>query len=144
MDLTKPLPPELWLETFELPVTQLLDAPLRILGIGKSSWGVGSADFARRAKALEGLRLIHVNIEGATTYPEYVNPATLEQLGIPQQSADRILTAFHGDALELYRQLSDPRGFIIFARGRDKKRTLYKLTAYGPQAAAEDELQKYW
>ncbi len=143
-DLTKPIPPEYWLKTLELTVTQLLDAPLTILGLGKSSWGVGSIDFARRTAALEQLRRLHVNLEGSSTYPEYVNPATLEQLGIPRKQARLILSAFHGDALELYRQLGDSRGFIVFARARDNKRTLHKLTAYGPGRATEDELEKYW
>ncbi len=144
MDLTKPIPPEYWLKTFELTITQLLDAPLTILGIGKCSWGVGSADFARRAATLEGLRLLHQHLEGDITYPQYVNPATLEQLNIPYEHAQRILSVFHGDALELYRPLADGRGFIIFVRSRDKGRTPYKLTTYGPQRAQEGEINRYW
>jgi len=144
MDLTKPIPPEYWLETFELTVTQLLDAPLSILGIGKCSWGVGSADFARRAATLEGLRLLHQHLEGDTSYPEYVNPATLAEVGLSGEHARRILSVFHGDALELYRPLMDGRGFIIFVRSRDKGRTPYKLTSYGPQAAQEGEINGYW
>jgi len=107
MDLTKPIPPEHWLETFELTVTQLLDAPLTILGIGKCSWGVGSADFARRAAAQEGLRLLHQHLEGDVTYPQYVNPATLAEVGRSGEHAHRILSVFHGDALELDRPLAD-------------------------------------
>lgn len=143
-DLLKPIPPEHWLETFELTVTQLLDAPLSILGIGKSSWAVGAADFARRTTALEALRLLHQHLEGSPTYPEFVNPATIEQLGIPRKESLRILSVFNAGALELYRQVSGGRGFIVFARARDNKRTLYKLTPYGPQRATEDELQAAW
>jgi len=83
LDLTKPIPPEYWLKTFELTLTQLLDAPLTILGIGKCSWGVGSADFARRAATQEGLRLLHQHLEGDVAYPQYVNPATLAEVGRP-------------------------------------------------------------
>ncbi len=144
MDLTKPIPPEYWLETFELTLTQLLDAPLTILGIGKCSWGVGSADFARRAATLEGLRLLHQHLEGYISYPEYVNPATLAEVGLSGEHARRILSVFHGDALELYRPLADGRGFIIFVRSRDKARTPYKLTTYGPQRAQEGEINGYW
>jgi len=144
MDLTKPIPPEYWLETFELTLTQVLDAPLTILGIGKCSWGVGSADFARRAATLEGLRLLHQHLEGYTSYPAYVNPATLEEVGLSGEHASRILSVFHGDALELYRPLQDVRGFIIFVRSRDKGRTPYKLTSYGPQRAQEGEINRYW
>ncbi len=144
MDLTKPIPPEYWLETFELTVTQLLDAPLTILGIGKCSWGVGSADFARRAATLEGLRYLHQHLAGDVTYPQYVNPATLAEVGLSGEPARRILSVFHGDALELYRPLAGGRGFIIFVRSRDKGRTPYKLTSYGPQRAQEGEINRYW
>jgi len=144
MDLTKPIPPEYWLKTFELTLTQLLDAPLTILGIGKCSWGVGSADFARRAATLEGLRLLHQHLEGDVTYPQYVNPATLAEVGLSGEHARRILSVFHGDALELYRPLADTRGFIIFVRSRDKGRTPYKLTTYGPRRAQEGEINGYW
>ena len=144
MDLTKPIPPEHWLKTFELTLTQLLDAPLTILGIGKCSWGVGSADFARRSATLTGLRYLHQHLEGYTSYPEYVNPATLAELGLSGEDASRVLSVFHGDALELYRPLSGGRGFIIFVRSRDKARTPYKLTSYGPQRAQEGEINSYW
>ena len=144
MDLTKPIPPEHWLATFELTLTQLLDAPLTILGIGKCSWGVGSADFARRSATLTGLRYLHQHLEGYTTYPEYVNPATLAEVGLSGEHARRILSVLHGDALELYRPLADERGFIVFVRSRDKGRTPYKLTSYGPQRAQEGEINRYW
>jgi len=144
MDLTKPIPPEYWLETFELTITQLLDAPLTILGIGKCSWGVGSADFARRAATMEGLRLLHQHLEGYASYPAYVNPATLAEVGLFGEDARRILSVFHGDALELYRPLAGGRGFIIFVRSRDKGRTPYKLTSSGPRRAEEGEINRYW
>jgi len=143
-DLLKPIPPEHWLKTFELTVTQVLDAPLSILGIGNSSWAVGAADFARRTTTLEALRLLHQHLEGWPTYPEFVNPATLEQLSIPYQERQRIVSVFNGGAIDLYRQLSGGRGFVLFARARDKRRTLYKLTPYGPQSATADEMQAYW
>jgi len=144
MDLTKPIPPEYWLETFELTLTQLLDAPLSILGIGKCSWGVGSVNFARRTATLEGLRLLHQHLEGDITYPQYVNPATLEEVGLSGEHAHRILSVFHGDALELYRPLADGKGFIVFVRSRDKDRTPYKLTPSGPHLAQEGEINNYW
>jgi len=144
MDLTKPIPPEHWLATFELTLTQLLDGPLTILGIGKCSWGVGSIDFARRAATLEGLRLLHQHLEGDVTYPQYVNPATLAEIGLSGEHARRILSVFHGDALEMYRPQAGRRGFIIFVRSRDKGRTPYKLTTYGPSPAQKGEINGYW
>ncbi len=141
--LVKDVPPQHWLKTFELAVTQALEAPLNILGIGKCSWGVGAANFARRAAAQEQLRRIHANIEGSATYPAYVNPATIHELGIPERQSQLILSKFHGDALELYRQLEGGKGFIIFTRAKDPKRTLYKLTPYGVEKGTEDELRQY-
>ena len=73
-----------------------------------------------------------------------MNPATLEQLNIPEKHRRQILGALNGDAMELYRQIGGGHAFIIFARGRDKKRTLYKLTPSGPERATVDELQRYW
>ncbi len=142
-ELTEEIPPEHWLKNVELTVTQVLDMPLTLLGIGKTSWGVGCADFARRTVTKKGLQLLHVQLEGSATYPEFVNPATIEQLGISPQYVRRILSVFHGDALELYRPLSDSRGFIVFARSKDKRRSLFKLTAYGAGPAEEDELKNY-
>ena len=140
VDLYKEIPDEHWLKVLELTITQTLDAPLNILGIGKCSWGVGAADFARRTTALEGLRLLHQHIEGHAQFPAYINPATIEELGIPPEQSRRILSVFDGDAIELYRRTG--RGFILFARARDNKRTLYKLTPYGPQGATEAELRE--
>ncbi len=140
VDLFKEIPQEHWLKVLELTITQTLDAPLNILGIGKCSWGVGAANFARRTTALEALRLLHQHIEGHAQFPEYINPATIEELGIPAQHSRRILSVFDGDAIELYRRSG--RGFILFARARDNQRTLYKLTPYGPQSATEAELRE--
>lgn len=132
-DLNKPIPPELWVKTFTLTVTQTLDAPLSILGIGKCSWAVGSADFARRTAALEQLRRIMALIEGYPRYPEFINPATLEGLDIPYDEARRILKAFHGDALLRYEPGDGGRTYRIIAEARDKRRTRYLLTPTGIQ-----------
>lgn len=115
-----------WYIQMGLTVTQTLDAPLTILGIGKCSWAVGAADFARRSRAMEAMRLIRANLEGDTTYPYWVNPATLEELGIKEPGAvRRILQSFDGAALETY--WSDGQRYYISARARDRKRTRYEL-----------------
>ena len=132
-DLHKPIPPELWLKTFTLTVTQTLDAPLSILGIGKCSWAVGSADFARRTAALEQLRRIMALIEGYPRYPDFINPATLEGLDIPYDEARRMLKAFHGDALLRYEPGDGGRTYQITVEARDKRRTRYLLTPTGIQ-----------
>lgn len=137
-DLHKPIPPELWLKTFTLTVTQTLDAPLSILGIGKCSWGVGSADFARRTAAMEQLRRIMTFLEGYPRYPEFVNPATLEGLDIPYDEARRMLKAFHGDALLSYQPADGNRTYRIIAEARDKRRTRYVLIPTGIQEVARE------
>ena len=117
--------------------------PLQVLGIGKASWGVGAYNYTRRAAVQEQLRRIHVLIEGSATYPEHINPATLEELNLPAEETRRMLSVFNGEAVELYRQLQGGRDFIIFARAKDPSRSLYKLTAYGVGKATEDELRQY-
>ncbi len=129
--LTRPIPPELWLKTAELTITQLLDAPLSILGIGKCSWGVGGAEMARRAAAEESLRQIMALLEGSEKFPEFVNPETLRELGLSERDARRILRNFNGDALLRYDPLEDGRSYRILAEARDKRRTTYVLTPMG-------------
>lgn len=140
--LNKPIPPELWLKTFELTVTQLLDAPLSILGIGKSSWARGAADIARRAACMEQLRRLQQLLEDVR-YPGFVNPATLEQItSLDAAEARRILTAFQGDALVRYECLNGGQSYRILARARDKKQTLFELTPTGVRAIPESTAAK--
>lgn len=130
--LNRPIPPELWLKTAELTITQTLDAPLSILGIGKASWARGAADIARRTATMEQLRRIQQLLEGSETYPMIVNPATLEELRmISPAEAQRLLKAFDGNALVRYEALQGGRNYRITVRARDKKRTVYELTQAG-------------
>ncbi len=141
-ELWKEIPEPHWLKTVELTITQTLDAPLTILGIGKASPYVGCANFARRTAAQEQLRRLYLDLEGAK-YPKYINPGTMEQLDIPGDKLRIMLSTFHGDAIELYRQLESGRSFIVLARARDTRRTLYKVTPYGVDNATEAELRQY-
>lgn len=129
--LSRPIPPELWLKTFELTITQTLDAPLSILGIGKSSWARGAADIARRTAAQEQLRRIMQMLEGYPRYPDFVNPITLEELGVPYDEASRMLKAFHGNAIQKYEPGAGGRSYRMVVQARDKRRTTYELTPTG-------------
>ncbi|MFO7945275.1 MAG: FecR family protein [Armatimonadota bacterium] len=132
-----------WLPEAEKVICQTLDAPLTILGIGKASWAVGAADYARRTSALKALQLLHQQVEGVTQYPRHIHPATLEGLSLPDKYRKRLLTNFHCSSIELYQQLQGGRSFIIFARARDHNRTLYKVTPWGVEQATDRELQMY-
>jgi hypothetical protein len=128
--------PEPWHTLLGLTVTQLLDAPLSILGVGKCSWFIGSIDAARRARTQSALRLIQANLEGDTSYPLWIDPATLAQLKIVDPGAvPRILNSFDGAALESY--WSNGRTYLITARSRDRKRTRYELTVSVIREAAD-------
>jgi hypothetical protein len=141
--LFQEIPEPHWLKTMEMTITQTLDAPLQILGIGKASWGVGAYNYTRRAAVQEQLRRIHILLEGTAAYPDYVNPATLKELGLPDEETRRMISVFNGEAIELYRQLQAGRDFVIFARAKDPSRTVYKLTSYGVENSSEDELNQY-
>ncbi|NSW56741.1 MAG: FecR domain-containing protein [Armatimonadetes bacterium] len=129
--LFRPIPPELWLKTVELTITQTLDAPLSILGIGKSSWARGAADIARRTAAQEQLRRIMQMLEGYPRYPPFVNPITLEELNVPYDEASRMLKAFHGNAIQKYEVGPGGRSYRMIVQARDKRRTTYELTPTG-------------
>lgn len=137
--LRSPDRPDSWLKKVELTITYVLDLPLSVLGIGRCSWGVGAADFARRTACMEALRLIHIHLETFQTYPDYVDPVTLKELRVPPRYIRRIQKALYAGAIERYYRL--PRGFVLYARARDKRRTLYKLTPYGVEKATKADEQ---
>ena len=136
--LRRPDVADSWLKRAELWITYVLDLPLSVLGIGRCSWGVGSADYARRAAAIEALRRIHIQLEAFTSYPDFVDPVTLREIELPADKAKRLMSAFYSGAIERYYKVG--RGFVLYARARDRRKTLYKLTPYGVEkATAEDE-----
>lgn len=137
--LWQPPPGASWLQKFEYGIMQFLNAPLTILGIGKCGWAFGAIDSTRRSAHMEALRRLRIHLEGAVTYPAYVNPATLEELGLPWKDRWQILQQCHGYAIERYIPLQGGRDFEVYARARDKARTLFKLTSYGVERATPEE-----
>lgn len=137
--LWQPPPGASWLKKFEYGITQLLNAPLTILGIGKCGWAIGAIDSARRSATMEALRRLRIHLEGAVIYPLYVNPATLEELGLPWKDRWQMLQQCHGYAIERYISLKGGRDFVVYVRSRDKARTLYKLSSYGVERATPEE-----
>lgn len=136
--LNQPVEPDSWLKSTSMRLTSILDLPLSILGIGKSSWALLAADSARRTAALKALQTIHTGIEGYPTYPSFVNPFTLEELDFRPEDARQILKNFDGHAIEKYERSG--QGFVIHARGRDRARTPFRLTAYGVEQITEEEM----
>jgi hypothetical protein len=136
--LNRPIEPDPWLKRTTMKLTNILDAPLSLLGIGKSSWAIGAADFARRNAAREALRRIHTSIEGYPSYPEFVDPFTLSELDFREQDALQILKNFDGRSLVKYQRSG--QSFVMYARARDRARTPFRLTAYGVEQISEDEM----
>jgi len=137
--LGEEIAPDSWLKSTELKLTAALDLPLSILGIGKSAWAVGAADFARRTNAMEALRLIHTAISGYPTYPEFVDPFTLRELDFRPEDALRILKNFDGRSIVKY-EPSGTNNFVIYARARDRARSPFRLTSYGVEVITEEQM----
>ncbi|MFO8081127.1 MAG: FecR family protein [Armatimonadota bacterium] len=136
--LNEQIEPDPWLKRTSMGITSVLDLPLSMLGIGKSSWAIGAADFARRNAAMEAMRRIHTSIEGYRTYPDFVDPFTLAELDFRPRDAVQILKNFDGRSLVKYQRVG--QSFVIYARGRDKARTPFRLTAYGVEQITEEEM----
>lgn len=136
--LNQPIEPDSWLKRTTMKLTNILDLPLSILGIGKSSWAIGAADFARTNAALEAMRRIHTSIEGYATYPDFVDPFTLKELDFREEDALQILKNFDGRSLVKYQRSG--QSFVMYARARDRARTPFRLTAFGPEKITEDEM----
>ncbi len=136
--LNQEIEPDSWLKRTSMKLTSILDVPLSVLGIGKSSWAIGAADFARTNAAMEAMRRIHTAIEGYPTYPEFVDPFTLAELDFRPEDAMQILKNFDGRSLVKYQRSG--QGFVMYARARDKARTPFRLTAYGVEKITEDQM----
>jgi|LSQX01.2.fsa_nt_gb ferric-dicitrate binding protein FerR (iron transport regulator) len=140
--LWTPPPQASRLQLLEYGFTQMLAAPMTILGIGKCGWAFGAIDSARRSAALEALRRLRNHLEGTAEYPPVVDCATLRELGLDPKERDQILTQFNNYALERYYGLDAGRSFVLYARARDKARTLYRVSPQGVERATEEEVRR--
>ncbi len=136
--MNQEIEPDSWMKRTTMKLTSILDLPLSILGIGKSSWAVGAADFARKNAAIEAMRKINNGIVGYSTYPEFVDPYTLRELDFEPDEALQILKNFDGRSLVKYQRSG--QGFVMYARARDNARSPIMLTAMGPEWITEDEM----
>ncbi len=120
-------PPNL-LQQIEWAINNALDPFLQILGLTPGGWSYASANFARRTMCMEALRRLRTHLESLQEVPDYLNPVTLQELtGVHPREKERILSAFAGNMLESYRKIGRDQ-YIVRARAKDKKRTLYEMT----------------
>jgi len=120
-------PPNL-LQRIEWAINNALDPFLQILGLTPGGWSYASANFARRTMCMEALRRLRTHLESLNELPDYLNPVTLQELtGVHPKEKERILSAFAGNMLESYRKIGRDQ-YIVRARAKDKKRTLYEMT----------------
>ena len=127
------------LQTVEYFLTQLLSAPMTILGIGKCGWAFGAIDSARRTSTLEALRRLRMHLEGSPEYPPTVDCATLQELSLDPKERDQIINNLNNYALDRYYALEGGRSFVLYARARDKARTMYKVSPVGVERATPEE-----
>jgi hypothetical protein len=125
-----------WLQRLEGGLNQACSAPLDLLGVGKAGWAFGAIDKTRRAAAMLSLNRLRIGL-GFTAYPEYIDPATLQGLGVSAQEAADILKNLDGNALESYRLTNDGQDFIAYGRARDGERTLYLANSSGVMLVPE-------
>ncbi len=120
--------PPHWLQQIEWAINNALDPFLQILGLTPGGWSYASANFARRTACMEALRRLRIHLESLNELPDYLNPVTLQELtGLHPRERERILSAFAGNMLESYRKIGRDQ-YIVRARAKDKKRTLYEMT----------------
>ncbi len=120
--------PPHWLQRIEWAINNALDPFLQILGLTPGGWSYASANFARRTACMEALRRLRIHLESLNELPDYLNPVTLQELtGLHPRERERILSAFAGNMLESYRKIGRDQ-YIVRARAKDKKRTLYEMT----------------
>ncbi|MEM1544643.1 MAG: FecR family protein [Candidatus Bathyarchaeia archaeon] len=122
--------PPSWLQRVEWAILHPLDPFLQILGLTPGGWSYAAADFARRTMALEAMRRLRTHMEALNEIPDYLNPVTLAELNLHPAEKERILRAFAGNMLESYRKIGRDQ-YIIRARARDKRRTLFEADIAG-------------
>ncbi len=117
------------LQDTEYRLNAFCDPLLQLIGLAPGGWGYNSVDFARRGACMEALRKLQSAIEavGIQGIPVYLNPVTLEELRLSDKESKAILNTFSDMMLQSYVKTGMDR-YTIYARARDRKKTLYELT----------------
>jgi len=117
-----------FLEALEKRINSALNPVLQLLGIAPGGWSYQAIDFARLAACREAMRRLGTHLEGTAggDIPDALNLVTLEELQLAPQEQRNLLDAFSGGILESY-QKSGRNQYVIRARARDQKHTLFEL-----------------
>lgn len=116
----------------EAGLNAFFDPALQLMGISPNGWGFTANDAARRAMCTEGLRQMQRHI--MTAFPEevpgYFNPITYEELQLDPRNIPNLESAFFNGMIDSY-QKAGKDTWVLRARARDRKRTLFQITEAG-------------
>lgn len=117
------------LQKSEQAINNFIDPLLQVLGVCPGGWGYDSIDYARRQSCKQALSRLRTQMEGASSngVPEYVNTVTLAELSVDPVERDRMMSSFYGAMLESFQKTAQDK-YVIYARARNKKHTLYMMT----------------
>ena len=116
----------------EAGLNAFFDPALQVMGISPNGWGFSANNAARKAMCQEGLRQLqrHILVTFPEEVPEYFNPITYEELQIDPKNLPRLEQAFFNGMIESY-QKTGKDTWIVRARARDRKRSLFQITEAG-------------
>ena len=97
--------------------------------------GVGESDELGRLPHKSSLQL-HMEATANGEAPDFLTLTTLDELQLDPKERDKLLGTFGGGMLESYRKTGRNQ-YVIRARSRDKKHTLYELSPGSVQQIAE-------
>ncbi|MDX1932913.1 MAG: FecR family protein [Capsulimonadales bacterium] len=106
----------------------VLDPGLQLVGVIPGGWNLQDNDNARRLQANRRLQDLQKGLTDEV--PERITLHTLAELSLPEEERQRILAGFAHEMLESYRK-TGASGYIVRARARDSRNTLYELTETG-------------
>jgi hypothetical protein len=127
-----------FLEKLEKSLNNGLNPLLELFGLSPGGWGYAAMDGARRAATQQALRNLGTHLEGTASgeAPDFLTLTDMQELQLDPKERDKLLDTFGGRMLESYRKTGRNQ-YVIRARSRDKKHTLYELTPGNVQQIAE-------
>ncbi len=102
------------------------DPVLQLIGLAPGAWGYGSIDAARRSGCQEALRRLRTHLEGLAQPPLVLNPVTMAELNLDPRELKRLQAGWVNAMFDSY-QVYPPDRYVVRARARDRKRTVYEM-----------------